>query len=320
MAMTLEEALQAFMEADEGMREALQFLREATKEEGLKTIQVHINDENFISANAIIEHLNSFTKLEFHSNADEISTFAREIFQEEGSKTSYQRTPLKKKLNKVNMFSNVALVTEEEIDTDEKEILKTLGYTAISRVKDATKDLNEEVLWNLSEKGYIEIEEIILGEKTSVTFELTEKGKEEFEKIAGIEANESFKSQLMKKHGSISKGFFLYDVENGLQQRDYQINEIGANQIEIAKDNRHFYLTVDAGEFEENDYFKILNRKNQLKNIGFICLNESVMNQAKESTMKWSKQNESKCKFLSVHFTTLDRIENEATIFQTENF
>lgn len=309
---TIKEALQVFMEYAEQMEDALKLLREAVKEQGSDSIQHYINEENFEKANEIIKELNEFTNMEFDSNAQQIYGFAERIIN------SQSDIPHKAKAKAIPSVS--VIKPSRILGPKENELIKTIGYTSLSRLTDATEQFEEDVLYSLLDKEYIDGEDVeIAGEKVFI-FELSETGKKEFEQTYGIEPNESLKSQLIKKYSSLSLGFFLFDVENALQERNYQVNEIGVHQIEVLKDKRYTYLTPDLGQFTENDYFKVLNRKNQLKNIGFVSINEESMENAKNATQKWAKKNQEKCKFLTVHFTTPQKMEQSPKIFDTLRF
>ena len=309
---TIQEALEVFMRYTEEMEKTLKVLREAVKEQGSDSIQHYINDENFQKANEIISELNEFTNMEFTSNAQEIYAFAEKIMK------SQPEVPHKQKNKNITTVS----IVKESNTLEQKEIdfVKTIGYTSLSRLTDTTEEMDESVLSSLIKKGYIEGETIQIANEEVFVFELSQQGKKLFEQTYRIEPNESLKSQLNKKYASLPLGFFLFDVENTLQQRNYQVNEIGVHQIEIVKDKRYTYLTPDLGKFSEQDYFKVLNRKNQLKNIGFISLNEELMENAKNATKKWAEKNKQKCKFLTVHFTTPEKMEQSPKIFDTLRF
>lgn len=329
--MTIKEAFETFVEYNEIMNEALNDLRDAVKKEGSKKIQELINNEEFDSVERINQELKEFTKLSFESNAEEIGEFAKGLFEKDANRMKNKTVSrAKKKLGEINeeksSFSDVSVITdeqtEERLDLEEKEVqtIKTLGYTSASRIEDAKDDLNESEIKSLSKKGYINTEEIAIGGNKFLSFELNEQGKEKFKELFEIEPNESHRIQLKKKYPSIRKGFFMYDIENGLEERGYEIHDISLNQIEISKDRRHSYLTPDIGDFKVEEYKKILNRKNQLKTIGFICPTKEIMKKAKKATNEWAKGNPAKCKFLTVHFTTLEMIKEEANVFETIKF
>ena len=314
MTTTIKEALEVFMKYTAQMDEALKTLREAVKEQGSDSIQHYINEENFEKANETISELNAFTHMEFTSNAQEIYDFAEKIIQ------SQPETPHKTK-SKAKAITNISIVKEPKmLEEKEAELMKAIGYTSLSRLVDTNEEFQEELVLSLIEKGYLEGETIASSEGDVLIFEFTPKGKKEFEDTYGMEPNESLKNQLKKKYGSLSLGFFLFDIENALQNRNYQVNEIGVHQIEVLKDKRYTYLTPDMGQFSEEDYFKVLDRKNQLKNIGFVSIDEASMESAQEATKKWTQKNQEKCKFLTVHFTTIEKMVHEMKEFDIIRF
>lgn len=309
---TIKEALQVFMGHAKQMEDALKILREAVKEQGSDSIQHYINEENFERANEIISELNHFTNLAFVSNTEEIYAFAEKII---GRQTE---VPHRIKNQTISAISVVKSATA--LEPNEVELLKSIGYTSLSRLADAPETMEEHVLHSLVEKEYVQGENVPFSEGEVFVFELSPKGKKEFESLYGIEPNESLKSQLTKKYTSLSIGLFLFDVENSLQRRNYQVNEAGIHQIEVVKEKRFTYLTPDLGQFAEEDYFKILDKKNQLKNIGFVSMNEPLMEKAKKATKTWAEQNQEKCKFLTVHFTNVEKMEQSPKIFDTLRF
>lgn len=312
MTTTIKQALEVFMGYTNQMEEALKTLREAVKEQGSENIQHFINEEQFEKANEIIKELNEFTKMEFESNAEAIYAFAEKIIE---SQPEALRKPKQKTAPIVSVVKE-----SDNLRAMEMALLKEIGYTSLSRLSDTSEPFEEDVLLSLMDKGYLKGERITSVKEEFYAFELSDKGKTEFEETYGIEPNESLKSQLEKKYNSLSLGFFLFDVENALQERNYQVNEMGVHQIEILKDKRYTYLTPDMGRFAEKDYFKVLNRKNQLKNIGFVSINEEVMEKAKQATKKWADNNKDKCKFLTVHFTTIEKMEESPKEFDVIRF
>lgn len=315
MESKVKEALQTFMEYNVEMQEALKELRGAVKVHGSASIQNYIEEENFDEANLVIEELNQFTNLDYISNFNAIYSFAEKILNEGPPSTIKANTKQKKF---PNQYKNISVINEIPLNKEESEVIKELGYTSVSTYKNSnTEIINEKNIANLTNKGFVDIEEVELDGKIIVTFELNENGKLTFKNLFGIEPNESYKSLLLKKHDSLTTGLFLHEVETGFNKRGFQINDMSVNQIELMKDKRHTYITPDLGFFTEEEYFKILNRKNQLKNIGFVCIDSETMQRAQKATKSWANSNESKCKLLNVHFTTIENIENTPNIFET---
>lgn len=312
--MSIERAIKDFMDSVNTMKDALEVLRTTVKQQGSVAIQEQISRENFEFADSILESLKEFTQMEFESNAEEILEYASGIIQ-------LETVPAvkKAKVQSYNSSTTTKIQTRERESLNEKELslIETIGLTGLSRTKDATEELVEELIEELEEKGYLSLETIRWNEESFYLFELTEKGKQEFKSRFGMEANESFKSEMKKKNSSLTKGLYLYDIENALQTREFKIHKMNDNQIEISKNNVHYYLTPDMGQFRERDYYEILNKKNQLKSIGFICVDKNHMEKTKEIVQKWVSENEKKCKFLSIHLTTIDDIENNVNIFDS---
>jgi len=310
--MAIEEALKKFMQCHHEILESLEELRATAKEEGSKVIQAHVKGENFTSATKVIKELDTFTKIEFDSNIEKIIQSVQGIF--EGAeriveKESYSTTSFKREERQIIGLNEL-----------QKETLEIIGITGVSRIQDSKKELKLAVLKSLEEKGLLKMEEIQWGMHTTKTFELTSDGKAKFKEMYGMEATDSFKTEIMQKYGSVEKGFFLYDVESSLQERDFNINELKENSIEISKDNKHYYLTSLYQNMSEEDYFSILDERNSLKSIGFICADKAIMNKAKEATEKWTRKNESRCRFLSVHLATIDDVKNSPKIFETLSY
>lgn len=317
----MQKALDKFIKCNEDMENALKELRDALKTESSQIIQRHIGNEEFDKANQIINKLNEFTKVDFKSNAGEIKTFAENIFNIQ--EKSYLDTP---QINIISEKQIEEIDAEEEIDEikkfealshQEQEIVENIGYSGISRLKDFNVVIEQTDILSLEKKGILKAEEIKYGKEKLLTFELTEEGRKYFEDICGIEANESLKSELKKKHKTIEKGFFLYDLENALQNRNIEIHSLGENQVEISEDGKHCYLTPDIGNFTKSDYLRILNQKKQLLNIGFICANNEILNKAKTIVQEWFEGNEQKSKLLTIQLTNIGNIEEKARFFET---
>lgn len=324
MTVTVKEALDKFVEMNKGLTEAVQELKAAAKDQGSQRIKEFIDEDKFELANQIITELNEFSKIEFKSNAEETYTYAERILKgeilTEEKKTSFPERDEIKASNQ-DKVSNVTVIKEPaKLEEKELELIKTIGYTSVSRFKDSKNMVDKETFEKMVQKGYVTSEVVEMHGEIVNIFELSEKGISEFKNTFNETPAESHKSLLTKKFGDATKGFFLFDIERALSEREFKINEVGLQQIEVTKDNRHSHLTPDMGTFEEADYLKILDRKNQLKNIGFVCINEDVKKAAEKATRKWVENNQDKCKFLTVHFTTIDKIQNSPNVFETINF
>lgn len=113
---------------------------------------------------------------------------------------------------------------------------------------------------------------------------------------------------------------FVGEIEGLLIERSFKIIETSESQLEIEKNKRHFYLTPDIGGYSKDDYFRILNMKNPLKNIGFVCLDEEIMLEAKKYTEEWAERNKDKCKFLKIHFTNISKLKDSPHEFDNIHF
>lgn len=323
MTVTVKEALNKFVEMNEGLQEAVLELKAAAKGQGSQRIKEYIDEDKFELANQIISELNEFSKIEFKSNAAETYTYAEKLLKSEiaaqEKKTSFSGTE-ELKTPTQDKVSNVTVIKEtDKLEAPEVELIKTLGYTSVSRFKDSKNMVDETTFETMVKKGYVTSEVVEMNGEVVNIFELSDKGVREFEKTFNERPAESHKSLLTKRFGDATKGFFLYDIEKALSEREFKINEIGLQQIEVTKDNRHSHLTPDMGTFDEAEYLKILDRKNQLKNIGFICINDEVKKAAEKATRKWVESNQDKCKFLTVNFTTVDKIQNSPNVFDVIN-
>lgn len=299
--MSIEASLEKFKKTYEEMTNSLEDLKRNAKEEGAKVIEGKIRDDQFDSATGIIRELDEFTKLVLESNAEEIIQSVEKIFNTRQSKIA----PFK---------------FEPKVDKKVEKALEIIGYSGDSRLKDVGEEISEETIRKLHKEGLLSIEQIPCGKDMLMTFELTTKGRRKFEELFGDEPNESLKSRIERKYENVEKGFFLYDIENGFKNRGYDIHEFDEQNIEISKDEIHYYLIPDLGYFDEEDYFDILDRKNELKNIGFVAINFNVLKKARIAVEKWVLENESKCDFLSIHFTSIQNIENSNRIFDTISF
>lgn len=296
--MSIEESLTKFKKAHEEMVKALESLKSEAKEEGAKLIQKYIQDNQFNDATGVIQELDEFTQVEMDSNAEDIINSVERIFKPE--------------TNKVAAFK-----LDKAVGNKEERALEIIGYSGDSRQKDLRETIEESTLQKLYNESYLNIEQIPCGKDMLTTFELSEKGKRKFTELFGDEPNESMKSKLEKEYRSLEKGYFLYDIEQGLKKRGFGIHELTEEAIEVSKDDSSYYLTPDFGQFSEEDYFDILDRKNELKNIGFIAKNFAELKKARNAMQKWVLENESKCSFLTVHFTSIHNIETSSRIFET---
>lgn len=222
--MTVEEALQKVLDAHEDVLTSLQELRMIVKEEGSFIIQDYVKKEDFSSAQNVIAELDAFTKVEFESNMDQISSSMSAIF---GNRQRVKRPK--------------PTVTHQPI-VEKKE------------------------------------------EKVAAPIDLLD------------EAVDAFK------------------------QRSFSIHKIEKHHLEISKDNLHYYFTPVYGNPTSEFYHKIMEEKNELKNIGFICSNKEILEKAKKHTLEWTDQNKSRCKFLSVRFTTIEDIKHTPKVFETVPF
>jgi hypothetical protein len=305
--MTVENALKQFMERHEETIKALQELKNTVKSEGSKVIQEYVMKEDFESVTHVVSELNNFTKLEYNSNVEEVIEFVGTVFGE--------IKPEQKKVT-ASFFPQT-----KELSDELEETLKTIGYNGIARIKDAKQKIKESSIYKLEELGYLMTEEVRWGKTKLLTFELNSKGRKKFQELFHMEPNESFRRELMKKYPSIEKGYFLFDAENALQTKEFNVHEINEQRIEISKDNYHYYLTPDLGNFDEEDYFQILDEQNSLKSIGFVCVDEdTLVRKARKAVDRWVENNRSKCKFLAIHMTTIDEIENSQKVFDTMSF
>jgi hypothetical protein len=304
-------ALSEFIEVQKMMEEALKNLREEVKKEATRRIQGHMTKENFDEAKDIVKRLENFTKFSFKSNAEEISSFAKNMFEEEFP------------------FSETVPFQKMEITKDEKEkegniedlkeMLENVGYNSNLRAKEEDENVLNQ-LRKLEEAKLIQTGNLSLYGKREMLFEFTEKGRECFQKWFHVTPNPTLKEQIESKHSSLTKGLFLYDVENALQEREYIIEDSSLNQIEISKGKEYYHLTLLADEKKESAIHKILDRKNQLKNIGFITPTNHANEIAKKATETWTKKNPTKCKFLSIHFATVKNIKEDPKIFHSMIF
>lgn len=308
--MAIEDALRKFIECHQEILESLNELRITAKEEGSKIIQNHVKEENFTSATKVIKELDTFTKIEFESNIERIISSAQSIF--EGTEKL-----IEKETKHISVSKEIGGILLSEM---EKETLEIVGLTGVSRIQDSKKEIKIQTLNSLEEKGLLRIEDIQWGVHTTKTFELTIRGKQKFKELFGMEATDSFKTEIVEKYGSVEKGFFLYDVESSLQLREFTVNELNGADIEVSKDNKHYYLTSLYNNVDEKEYFKILDEKNSLKSIGFICADKASLTKAKEATEKWTTENESRCRFLSVHLATIEDIKNSPKVFETLSY
>jgi hypothetical protein len=216
--MTVEEAMKKVLEAHHEVLTSLQELRMIAKEEGSFIIQDYVKKEDFASAQVVISELDSFTKVDFESNIEQITSSVSSIFG--------KRKP------------TVMKPVQPKIKTD---------------IQERSVDLLEEAI-------------------------------------------EAFK------------------------QRSFSIHKTEEHHIEISKDNLHYYFTPIYGDPNAEFYHKVMEEKNELKNIGFICDSKDVLEKAKKYSMEWTEQNKSRCKFLNIRFATIDEVKNTPKVFETVTF
>lgn len=297
--MNIDEALHDFIESHRKTLASLDVLRGKMKEESSNTIQHYIQNDDFDTAQKMIAELNKFTKLNYTANVEEIigtTQLLLETFKEKKPTIQTDQTHL---------------------TAEEKDALELFGTTGIARLQDVSVDITTQTLQSLKQLGLLEEEMVRFGTYATTVMELSEAGKQAFHTHFDKEAVESFKQEMLKPHGDIAKGFFVYDVRNALLSRGFAVGQMEGETMEITKNDVPYHLSFLHQPVEKDTFFHELEEKNVLKNIGFICTDATILEQAKALTETWTKLNESKCRFLSVHLGTIDGIKNSPTTFET---
>lgn len=315
---TVEEAWKALLMKNEEIKEAVESLKKAIKDERTQHIQECIQSEDFTSATGILDHLNIFTKVRYRSNLNDIEKALHTVMNK-----TYESAPTEEPLAKstpavfvpepVAQVEVNETIANDELTTEEEDTIRIIGYSGISRLKDGNK-VQEQTVQNLIAKGLL-----VHGEtKNTLSFELSNEGREQFERMEGIEANPSFIREMELRMGDVEQGYFNYDLENTLQEKGFKIEMFDGNNLDISRDNYYYYLTVDNGTLTKAEYFEILEEKNRLKSIGFICINEEVLAQGKSFVDEWVTANKTKCRFMSIHYGTCEQMEQAEAMQEFE--
>lgn len=224
----------------------------------------------------------------------------------------------------------------EELRSEHESITKKVKYNAIQEIN----ALLESDKFDESKKGVDYLNQLLEEIKFDFNFDKVEASLNQYNenftnlKTGGtlqnvnktIEANISAKEEPKTREvtstqafspndnpdASISEGNFL----NYLKQKfsEHQFNFVSSNNddIELEKNNRHIYLTLDKSEFGKNDYFNLLEKMNEKKNIGFICDSESSLVNLKKIAAEWVQISpEHKTKFLTINLTTKSRLDSK---------
>lgn len=313
--MTIEKDLNAFLDTHKQMIHAFDKLKVLVKEEGSKVIHEHIRVDDFDSASSVVGKLNEFSHVKLETNIEEVTEFVKNVFGE-----ITQNRPNGESIAAVSAAVEAA-VSPTGLTSAEEEALKLIGYSGTSRVQDSKGKLTESVISSLSAKGFLNAANLTLGTNNFSTFELTENGREKFKEMFNVDANDSHKKELINKYSDLTRGYFLLDAEAALEKRGYTVHNVSDELVEASKNNMYVYLTPDFGDYEEKDYFAILEKQNKLKNLGFISVNqETIDNKAKKALRNWANSNQSKLKFLSVNFTTMNDLLSTDKDFDTMTF
>lgn len=137
-----------------------------------------------------------------------------------------------------------------------------------------------------------------------------------------VSSSEAFNNSTdNKKQGTETESFLTF-VQKTLPNHKFNILKVEENDIELEKNKKHYYLTVTNKALGKSDYIKILERLNEKKNIGFICESDETMKQAQSFANEWVQNSpEYKTKFLSIHFTTKERLQTQsANVFETYSY
>jgi hypothetical protein len=275
--------------------EALEVLKAAIKSDCTQHIQTYIENEEFALATKLLADLNAFTKVQFVSNVEDIEVAFRTVIDERQSKPQKVIAPTPPKQ---------AIIASAQVTSDnESDALRIIGYSGAARVKDEPK-LNESTVRSLIEKG------LLLSRDSSreLTFELTKAGRQQFYQQENMEANESILRDIERKADNLDTALFYYDLENAIIETDLSIEKWEGRSLELSHNNTYYHATVDDGMLTEEDYKQVMDAKHRLKSIGFICVDEQTLAFAKEQVDRWVEENKSKCKFMKIHYGTLERI------------
>mgnify|MGYP001056007450 CR=1 FL=1 len=292
--MSVKSALNVFVENNKKAKESLHTLREEVKREGSFKIQRYMLNNQFEEAQNIMKLLEEFSAVELESNASYISETITTLFID-NNQFEIQEQP-----NTV-AYANI----ENELSFVEREIIEEIGYKAVSRLKDMKTKTTEQNLYNLEQKGYLKIESVRWGHESFLVFELTDKGKVYFQNRYGMEAGETTPFTEVELDMQL--------VENTLKVGGYQVLGVKDELIEFQMDNKSCYMMIPMESMALQ-----MDRYSQYKNLGVICKDEAHLTKVFNQTNEWVENNKVKSKFLSVHFTTKQAMEqNPADAFKT---
>ena len=323
--MSVEQAWEHLLQKNVETKEAVEQLKKAIKDERTQHIQEFIQSEEFASATQILEDLNVFTKVKYQSNLSEIEKALRSVMDKDYTAPPQEEIieePVQVMQENKERPTAPAVVQEEvaiavetrKLTLQEEEVIRTIGYGGISRVKDG-KNVDQVTVNSLLQKGYLNPG----ATKQSATFELSETGKQQFQELEGIEASPSFLQEMLRKDKNLDQAYFIYDLENVLQERQFKIENFEGNNIDLSRDNFYYYLNLNQGDLTPTDFVSILEEKHRLKSIGFICINEDVLQETKKQVNDWVANNKTKCRYMTIHYATILRLENseEQNVFET---
>ena len=321
--MKIQTALNDFIKAQAVVEKTLDALREEVKLQATRKIHAHMIEEDFESSNQVIKQLESFTRYSFLSNGEEITQLAKQIIGEGGYEELSNHSFLKKETSIKPFHSfkeDVDKNNDNLISIEEEQAIEFIGNNGDERKWNKRNNTFYHHVKTLEDKGYIQSYPVHLYESVFSLYSLTKSGKEVYEKRCGVSSGLSLIEELESQHTSIEKGLFLFDVENEFQKRNYIIEDSKLTHLEISKGKEHFYLTLVSKSHAESYYANALNKKNQLKNIGFIFAKQEELEKAKRYTEAWTEQNRTKCRFLTIHFATLEDVSENPDIFSSIDF
>jgi hypothetical protein len=297
----LETALKEFSLHIEGLKEKFDILKDVVKLNGMERVNELIIQNQFQGAMDMVKQLDEINKVELSTNAVKIYGILESTFKEKKEEIVQKEKP---------PVEGSAAITLEE-----KEVIKLIGIYGASRINDFDVAIHENILEKLTEKKLLHMEKIFYAGKPVLVFELSTRGKKEFEIGAQTKPTLSAIQTLKKKYASTNKiNFFLHEAEKRLLEKGYQINSISESVIECCDlEDNNYYFIPDTGDFVAADYLRLMDEFNEKKSIGFICADAFTMELCKENVTEWMNKNENKCQLLQVYVTHVEKVVLDIT-------
>lgn len=240
-----------------------------------------------------------------------------ESFRKNFEELLEQRTKLENEIKESASKDISLLISENKFDASQKaiELLKLL-LKQIHLELDFT-DISEAInSYNHS------IEKFKSESNNDYQVDKEIKSKEAFAKTFGNYTTKNTENKQEKQESEKDEKINFTQLKEQFSKYNFEMVHSERNNVEFLKKRKKYWLTIVDGDLSKEDYVSLLEEKCGKKNIGFICDDETQIEELKRFTEEWKDSSPAhKTKFLHVNFTSKKRIEEENDeLFQTLSY